>query len=522
MVAHVLRLRLALLLAAGHRRARDRPRMITGLGLVVLGVAAAWVGLIALHDASDAAAQVVTVTGGAAIALGSLFAPPLVGDDQLDPRRFRSFGVTARPLAVSVLLAGLVSVPMLALLATAVGVIVLWIAHGAGAAASVAGPVLGVLIALLLTKLSGAATARLLRERRSRELTGLFVLLLLIVVVPVGLFFASLDWGRSVPSPLIAASRVLSLTPLGAPWALPGYAASGDPLGWASLAIAVVTLAALTAAWFAVVDRMLHAPERPLTARAHAGMSWFAVMPSTAGGAIAARSVLYWLHDRRYGVNVLIVPFAALLTTVPLLIAGVPAELVVLAPLPIVALFFGWMPHNDLAYDSTALWLHIASGVRGIADRVGRLVPILLIGVPTFAVFIPVATLLSGRWAHLLPLTGVCASLFLAGLGLSSIASAAAPYAVSRPGDSPFRQPQRTEGAGIVSQTVVMVGTVFVSIPTLWWAWQAVTVDPSYGAAALVAGVATGLVVLGLGLAIGSVVFERRGSALMEFAETAA
>jgi ABC-2 type transport system permease protein len=497
-------------------------RMIVGAALVVVGVALGWAGLLRLAAATDVAAHVVTVTGGAAIVLGFLLAPPLVGDDQLDPRRFRPFGVTSRPLAAAVLLAGLLGVPLLALLALAVGVSVLWVQHGTNAGAAVAGPLLGVLTALLLTKVSSAATSRLLRERRSRELTGVFLLLLLIVVVPAGIFVASLDWGTSVPPALIVAARALSLTPFGAPWAIPGYAAAGDALGWAALAVAVVTVAALTVAWFAIVDRMLHSSDRPLAARARAGMSWFAILPATAAGAIAARSLLYWTHDRRYGVNVAVVPVAALLATVPLMIAGVPAELVALAPLPIVALFFGWMPHNDLAYDSTALWLHIASGVRGIADRAGRLVPILLIAIPTFAIFIPVATLLSDRWTHALPLTGVCVSLFLSGLGLSSISSAAAPYAVSRPGDSPFRQPQRTEGAGIAAQALVMLGTVIVSIPTLWWAWLAVTREPSLGAAALVAGCATGLAVLGLGLAIGSAVFERRGSALMEFAETAA
>ncbi len=522
MVAHVLRLRLALLLAAGRRGARERPRMIGGLVLVLLGVVAAWLGLTGLRGLSDAAAQAVTVTGGSAIALGALLAPPLVGDDQLDPRRFRPFGATTLPLAPALLLAGFLSVPMLALVAVAVGVSVLWIDLGAGVPAAVAGPLLGVVTALLLTKLSGAVTARLLRERRSRELTGLFVLVLLIVVVPVGLFFASLDWGTTVPPALVSAGRVLSVTPFGAPWALPAYAAVGDGWFWWSLVVALVTVAALAVGWFALVDRILHAPERPLTARARAGMSWFAVTPATAGGAIAARSLLYWLHDRRYRVNVLIVPVAALLTAVPLLIAGVPPELVALAPLLIVALFLGWLPHNDLAYDSTALWLHIASGVRGIADRFGRLVPILLIAIPTFAVFLPVSTMLSGRWAHLLPLAGLCASLFLAGLGFSSISSAAAPYAVSRPGDSPFRQPQRTSGSGIAAQSLVMLGTLIVSIPTGWWAWLAVTDDPSYGITALLAGLATGLVVLGLGLAIGSTVFERRGSALMEFAETAA
>ncbi len=496
--------------------------MVAGLAFIAIGVAAAWVGLLGLRGSSDDAANAVTVTGGAAIALAAVLAPPLVGDDQLDPRRFRPFGAQSRPLAVAILVAGFCSVPMLALLVVAVGMIVLWTGHDGSPVAAVAGPLLGVVTVLLLSNLAGAATAKLLRERRSRELTGLFVLAVLIVAVPVGLFVASLDWKHSVPGPLSTASRVLSFTPLGAAWSLPGYAAEGDPAGWIALAVALITLAALLVGWFVVVDRILHTPERPLPARARAGMSWFAAMPATAGGAIAARSVLYWLHDRRYGVNVLVVPVAAVLSVVPLLIAGVEFPLAVLAPVAIIALFFGWLPHNDLAYDSTALWLHIASGVRGIADRLGRLVPIVLLAIPTFALVLPVTAILNGRWGVLVPMGGVVATLFLSGLGLSSIASAAAPYAVTRPGDSPFRQPQRTEGSGILSQSLVMVGTLLVSAPTVWLAWLAVTEDPSEGATALLTGLATGVIVLMLGLALGSVVFERRGSALMEFAETAA
>jgi len=521
-VAHVLRLRLALLVAAGRAGARDRARMLAGLVFVVIGVAAAWAGLLRLRGDDDLAVRAVTVTGGAALVLAAVLAPPLVGDDQLDPRRFRPFGFTSRPLAATVLLAGLCSVPMLALLVIAAGVVVLWLLQGAPALAAVAGPLLGVVTVLLLSNLSGAATAKLLRERRSRELTGLFVLAVLIIAVPVGLFAASLDWGTTVPAPLAAASSVLSFTPLGAAWALPGYAVTGDPMGWVALAVALVTVAALAVGWFVAVDRILHTPERPLPARARAGMSWFAVLPATAGGAIAARSLLYWTHDRRYGINVLIVPVAAVLAVVPLLIAGVPFELAILAPAVLIALFLGWLPHNDLAYDSTALWLHIASGVRGIADRLGRLVPIALLAVPTFALVLPLTAVLHGHWSVLVPLGGVIASLFLSGLGFSSIASAAAPYAVTRPGDSPFRQPQRTEGSGITAQALVMFASIAVTAPTAWWAWEAITVDGASAAVALLAGLGTGVLVLIGGLAIGSTVFERRGSALMEFAETAA
>ncbi|MDQ1128228.1 hypothetical protein [Microbacterium sp. SORGH_AS_0888] len=341
MVAHLVRLRLALLLASVRPGARERPRLVAGLVFVVLGVAAAWAGLLALRTTSDVAAQAVTVVGGAAVALGFLAAPLAVGgQDQLDPRRFRPFGATSGPLAAGVAVASLVSVPMLALIVVAVGVGTLWSTSDAGAA-MVAGPALGVMTTVLLARIGWAGSTRVLRGHRSRELSGLFLVALLVVVVPVGVFFASFAWQGGVPSGLLGAVRLVSFTPLGAGWALPGAAATGDPLLWLVALLAVAWPVSLATIWYAVVDRMLHAPDRPASSRLRSGMSWFAVMPATPAGAIAARSLIYWLGDRRYRVNVVIVPVAALLTAVPLLIAGVPAEIVTLVPLPIAALFLG-------------------------------------------------------------------------------------------------------------------------------------------------------------------------------------
>ena len=158
--------------------------------------------------------------------------------------------------------------------------------------------------------------------------------------------------------------------------------------------------------------------------------------------------------------------------------------------------------------------------MRGWSDRIGRLVPVLLIGLPLLALAIPFAILLYGRWALLPALAGVCLSLFLCGLGLSSIASVAAPYAVSRPGESPFEQPQRTGAGGVIAQGLVMLGTIALSAPALWWAWIALTDDIEAAMLALWGGLVTGVVVLAVGIAIGAIVFERRGGRLMEFAES--
>ena len=520
MAAHVLRLRIALLFGALRGDAGHVVRVVGALVLLLAATVAACWGLLTLRDAATEEVLAVTVLGGSAVTLGFALAP-LFGavDDPLDPRRFALFGLPRGGLAAILAVAGLISVPIMVLVAVAVCAAIVWADHGVPVAVGIVSVVLGVLTCALLARLCMALASLYLRERRSRELSGVFVLVVLVVVVPVGVFLASLEWQGAVPPQLLEAVDALALTPLGAAWALPGAVAVGGD-AWLPALVAVATVVVLALLWAWAVRRLLTTTERPTTGRTRGGLGWFGVAPGTPGGAVAARSLVYWFGDRRYVVNGLVIPFAAVITVVPLLIAGVPPELVALVPVPFAALFLGWLPHDDLAYDSTAVWMHIASGVRGVSDRVGRLVPVLLVGVPLLAVAIPVATTLHGRWAILPALTGVCAALFLSGLGLSSISSVVAPYAVSRPGESPFQQPQRTSSVGALAQGAVMLGALLVSTPVLWCGWLALQGDTDAADTALWGGLAIGLGVLVVGIAIGAIVFERRGGRLMEFAES--
>lgn len=522
MAAHVLRLRIALLFGALRGGRTHVTRAVIGFLVLVLATAVACGGLLTLRDAQTDVVLAVLVLAGSALTLGFALAPLIVGaTDPLDPRRFTLLGLPGARLAAVLMLAGFVSVPTFALFAVAVCAAIVWSEHGVPAIAGAVAVVLGVATCVLLARVCMALTALFLRERRSRELSGLFTLGILVVVVPAGVFFASLEWPGRVPPPLSEAVSALALTPLGAAWAFPGRLAQGGmESATPPLLVAIASVAGLAGVWMLVVRRMLSTTERPVSNRERGGLGWFAVAPGTPGGAVAARSIIYWLRDRRYLVNVIVIPIAAALTAVPLLIAGVPPEIVALVPLPIVALFLGWLPHNDLAYDSTAVWIHVASGLRGVADRIGRLVPVLLIGIPLLAVLIPVAISLNGRWALLPAMIGVCAALFLCGLGLSSVSSVVAPYAVSRPGESPFQQPPRIGAAGAISQGAVMLGAIALSAPALWWGWLAVTRDIDEAETALWGGAAIGSAVLLIGIGIGSAVFERRGGRLMEFAES--
>lgn len=521
MAAHILRLRLALLFGALRGDAGHVARVVAGVVVLAAATVAGCWGLLTLADAPDPVMMAVIVLGGAGVTLGYALAPLIAGvSDPLDPRRFLVFGLPPGRLAAVLGIVGFVSVPTVVLASVCGAAVAVWVAHGASWAAALVGAILQVITCVLLARVGMAVASLFLHERRSRELSGLFVLAILVVVVPVGVFLASLEWDGVVPTQLTEAVDALAVTPLGAAVAFPGLTATGSSRAGAALLVSLATVGVLVLLWAWLVRRLLTATDRPVSSRERGGLGWFGVAPGTPGGAIAARSLVYWFGDRRYLANILIIPIGAALTMVPLVIAGVPPEIAALVPVPLAALFLGWLPHNDVAYDSTAVWMHFASGVRGVSDRVGRLVPVLLLGIPALAIAIPVVISVYGRWALLPAMVGVCGSLFLAGLGLSSISSAAWPYAATRPGDSPFQQPQRTGAGGAIAQAFVMLGAVVLSAPALWWGWLALTRDVDAADMALWGGLAVGFGVLLVGLAIGSWVFERRAGRIMEFAES--
>ncbi|MDX2377923.1 hypothetical protein M4I32_14080 [Microbacterium sp. LRZ72] len=508
MVAQVLRLRLALLVGALRGRARDR---VAALGsaillLVTTGIAAYAIPLAA--EASPAAAGDLVVIGGALVVIALFVAPQLfAADDPLDPQRFAVLAMPQGRLLTLLVAVGALSPPLLAVILLTVIAAVNIGAAAVPPAAVVAGAIAAIGTCALVTRLGHALAARRPRVARSRPIAGILTMGVLGTAVVATYLAATGPWSEAVDT----VAQALALTPMGAAWA---WMFVADGL---HVAIALVTLAVLGLLWAAAGRRLLTlavpagGPDR--------GMGWFSVMPGSAAGAIAARSMAYWLHDRRYLVNMAIVPVAALLVMIPPLVAGAPWSVVALIPAPLVALFLGWLPHDDVAYDSTAVWLHVSSGVSGAADRVGRLAPLLLFGTPLLVVVAAVSVTLAGREELMFAMLGVCAALFLSGLGLSSIASAVAPYPVTHPGDSPFRQPQRTGSSGIAAQAIVLLGALLAASPALWWGWLTLSGDPSRAWASLWGGLGVGVGVLVIGVAVGGWLFSRRGARLLELAD---
>lgn len=515
MVAHLLRLKLALL-RNGLRRS---PWQLAGMvlaALYALGVVAALaLILVALRSAPYEAAYTAVVLGGA-VAIGGWGIVPVVAaaaDLTLDPSRFTTFAVPMPRLLAGLALAGLLGVPGLATLLVALSTVATWSTGIVPALAALAGALLGVASCIVLAKVVTTATAGLAASRRFKDASGLAFMVPLVFLVPV---LAALAKAGQAPAFFPGLARVLSWTPLGAAWSVGGDA-SGGQAGTAvlKLLIAAATVGGLTWCWKMLLERALVTPPYAGSAKRSGGhLGLLGVVPPVPAGAVMARCLTYWVKDPRYSGSLAVIPLLPLVLYFQGLQTGDHGGLVILPPL--VAFILAWSISADVSYDNTAFALHLATGVSGAADRLGRVLACLAFALPLVLGFAVGQAALNGSWAGLPGLLGFSLGILLTGLGLSSVVSARYTVAVPLPGDSPFKKPP-----GNVAQTlaVQLIGMALLGILVLPEAALLVaefaTGNHTLGWANLAAGPLLGLALLTGGVRLGGRWLDARGPELL-------
>lgn len=499
---------------------RRSPWQVVGLVLLLLyglGITGIVVLLlITLRLAPIELARNVVVLGGSLAVAGFTVVPLLVGvDDTLDPRRFALFGMDRTRLALGLAVAAVVGVPGAALSLMAFATVATWSRTPAAALTALVCAPLGVLVCVLAGRCAAALAGSLLATRRTRETVSALGVVALVLLGPAVVLLSNVEAGPEALARVGAVVAVLSWTPLGAAWAAPASVAAGSAAGLAQLLIAAATVAVLVLAWRALVDRAVSSPARTARPQVVAGLGWFGRLPSTPLGAVAARSTTYWARDVRYRVSALIVPITPVALVLVLSLVDVPTATLALIPVPVVALFAGWSMHDDIAYDHTAVWLHVAAGVRGTADRLGRIAPVLAVGLPLIVVASFVSGAVAGRPALALGLIGVGVCLFLSGLGFGAVTSALLPYPVPRPGASPFQQPNSAGGVAALVQSVLFLAQLVVSAPAIALGFAGVQGGTGWLWASLAVGLVVGVLVLALGTVVGGRAFERRGPEIL-------
>ncbi|WP_439565434.1 ABC transporter permease [Microcella sp.] len=510
MVDHVLRLKLALLGSAF----RPGATLARTLAVIVLAIAVGS-AIIVLSGAIDvrlASHRAGLVIVASSLALAVAVAPLSAGlGSALEPRRFASFPIEPRRLAVSLAAAGAVGLPGVLAAVLGIGLERAWAGTPTAGAAIVAGVLAAVAIILISQYLVAVGAQLAVSPSARRLVTGVARAVIVIALAAATTTVLAVRAGGD-DDILIAIARTLANTPLGMLWAVPASALA--PL-LARLLGGAIMIAVLVWGWGWIVARLVEAPQRPRSAATTTGLGWFDLVPATPAGVIAARSLLYWTRDARYRAVLLALPVAPVIMMLAFAVAGAPLPPLWLVPLPVLALFLGWFAHNDVAYDHTAVWMHVAAPVPGAADRWGRCVPPLLLGVPLVLVLAPLFALWSGVDGVLPALIGVSLGLLLTGLGVASVSSAIGAYPAARPGAGPFDQPPTLGARAGWTQSLALLATLAFMAPALTAAIWGFT-SPVWFAVAGIAGAATGVGMLLLGIVIGGRAFRRRAPELLD------
>lgn len=379
--------------------------------------------------------------------------------------------------------------------------------------------ILTVITIPVFARFAGTLGVLIFNSERLKSLQRGIGALLLIAVLPlIGLTALSVR-GTGDTQQVTDAAEFFAWTPFGSTMSVI-HDGGESSLGIMQLGIQIATLTLLVGGSISLTTAMLTRVDRPFAgAVMSSSTGWFEYLPSTPAMSVGARSLTYWVRDPRYLVSLAAIPMIPVLVLAVLMTAGVSLPILALIPLPLILIMVGWMLHNDIATDSTALWIHVVSGINGVQDRLGRTVPAFVLGIPVLLVGASVTVLILGDWRAFpgviaLGFVSLCAS-----VGLSSVVSVLRPYPTSRPGESPFVQPAwQGAGAGI-AQTVAFLGAVALVSPLLILMISVDVINLSIGATILAGAVVYGLVLFALGLLIGGWIYNRRSSELLAFTQ---
>jgi ABC-2 type transport system permease protein len=513
-VAHLVRLKLRLL-GNGLRRSAWQivglaVAALYGLGIVMMALG----GLVALSTQDAEFIRTILVLAGALLVLGWWVLPVIAFgvDETLDPARFVTFSIPRRPLLTGLALGGVVGVPGITTALVGLTTAVTWRRHPVAIPFAIIGAMLALAICVVGARATTSLLAPLVTRRRFREVVAAVVVVPLFLLGPIMSVL-----GRGISSnqdvwPGLA--RAAGWTPFGAPWALAADVSDGA-WGAAALKVAIcaATLAALVAAWSWALDASLDrgGGTGPTRSRTH-GLGFFGWLPPTPTGAVAARCLTYWTRDSRYAISVAIVPLMPVM-----LWFTFHGGAAMLALGPVVAYMMAWIISADIAYDSTAFWMHVGAPIRGRTDRTGRVWATGMLGLPVVLVMTVLSLALTGRWDATVPVLGLALGVQTSALGVASVVSARFVYQVPKAGESPFTTKQGGSTASLVSQTVGGFVLIVLVLPEAVLGIVAIVGGSMlWGALALVVGVGLGGSLLVVGVRLGGDLYDRRAPELLQ------
>lgn len=516
MVARLFRLRVALL-GSGFRGSFAKG-LRTSLLILLLAACAVLAAILPVWGIADASERAAIDTIAGAVILLMVFAVPFFDSRRnLGPRQLVVFPAGSGSVGFALLVTTIVSWPFLLLLVWLISLSVVrpewsepvWVAPVALGLVAV--------LALCGVRVMSAVSQLIASPERAGALRSVGVLLA-VAFLPVAVYAGATAFSADRGTTVFDTAQTIGWTPFGAPFAALAAAAAGDmTLALLHLGVVAIAIVLLLAIWFPIVGISNRRIDRPMgQGIARSGLGWFERFGARPSQVIAARQLTYWARDPRYRVALFAIPVAPIIMLVAFWVAGANLTSLALLPLPIMLLMLGWSQHNDVAMDSTAIWAHVASGTRGRADRAGRLAPVLMLGVPLALIGSSITVTVIGDWRVLPAVIGMNISVLLVSSGVSSVFSVLTPYPATRPGDSPFAQPQWSGSGSGLAQTLSMLLALLLSAPAVWVAVLAfVDVEFMQNIWALLVGVGYGALVLWLGILVGGRLFDHSGPELI-------
>ncbi|WP_392542678.1 hypothetical protein [Oryzobacter telluris] len=388
-------------------------------------------------------------------------------DATLDPARFSVLPLRAGELAPGLFAAGLTGVPAVLLVGLSLAQVGSWSGHAVTALAALAAAVLGVATAVLISRAVTSTLARVMTSRTGR-VTGA-VVVALVTTLPMGLNLALAT--DSLFLDILAfdargSAWVASWTPVGWAWGLPFDVAEGR---WGNavvhLALAVAFVVLLYRVWVYQLSRALTSPLSSSGGqRIGRGRFLPALLGTSPTATIAARRTRAWYRDSRLVSIALRTAVLPVFFVLQAMVTG--SNLLAGTGVVMLGVLAGLSLMNDLAFDGPAWWLHLAVGVKGWEDRLGRALASIVVYGPALLLTWGVGVLI-GAVTLPVPWLSICITAFLASLGLAVLVGAFFPGTAPRTGGNPFAASSGGAAQGCLTAILSFVGPAILVLPVV-------------------------------------------------------
>jgi len=515
-----------------HLLAREWWRMLVLVAscvwLVTLIPGVLW-GRYSLLQAIPDARMVALTTLGFIVAIGWAALPVLIagGDDTLDPRRFAPLGVKVSTIMPGLFVAALITLPTLFFAFLWLTLASSWFTEGAAIGAlGLVGAAVQTVSCVALAKVTASWAARVFANRRARAVALIATGLVVAATAYVAWRALSTGLEKFFEENFDRVIDAAAATPIVSALTAPASAAAGEwASAWWRLGMAVAWTAVLVLAWRASVGLALVTPVyRSAGARGRsdrivrAGRANPLLLRSDRIGpaaAVYARVARAWRSDPRYVtglVSVVVMPAAFVAIIIPAF--DLDPRWALAAPF-VMATSVGWGRHNDIAYDSSAVWMDVVAGRRGKDVMRGRFTTVVVWALPLVILVALLTGGWSGHWELAPPVTGAAVGALGVSLGVAAVTSVLLPYRVPAPGENPFGAEVGSVGAGLVGQLASSAATLlllpFVIVPCV----LAITVDSRWGVVATVGGLGLGAVGFVYGVLVAGRLYDKRAGKLL-------